>query len=88
MFSSPLQLPIYHEGPVLYFILHFREYYGVAVPDFTSDYSYDDYDDYLGVDVGLGGLFARQVKKDDKDNLETEDFEFDYDDFEATDSIN
>ena len=65
-----------------------KEYYGVAVPDFTTDYSYDDYDDSLGVDVGLGGLFARQVKKDDKDNLETEDFEFDYDDFEATDSIN
>ena len=38
--------------------------------------------------MGLGGLFARQVKKDDKDNLETEDFEFDYEDFEATDSIN
>eukprot|EP00091_Calanus_sinicus_P005549 TRINITY_DN15991_c0_g1_i1.p1 TRINITY_DN15991_c0_g1~~TRINITY_DN15991_c0_g1_i1.p1 ORF type:complete len:209 (-),score=84.54 TRINITY_DN15991_c0_g1_i1:16-570(-) len=65
-----------------------REYYGVAVPDFTADYSYDDYDDYLGVDVGLGDLFARQVKKDEKEKEGTEDFEFDYEDFEATESIN
>ena len=32
--------------------------------------------------------FERQVKKHDKDDLETEDLEFDYDDFEAKELIN
>ena len=68
-------------------MLFIREYYGVGVglPDFSSDYFYDDYD-YLG----LGGLLARQVKKEENENLDTKETEgnfgdYDYEDFGSTD---
>merc|ERR1711892_1637587 len=57
-----------------------REYYGASasVPDFSTDYLYEDYD-YLGLDAGLEGIFARQVKKDDEEDV----LDLDYEDFGA-----
>ena len=52
----------------------------MAVPDFTTDYVYDDYDNF-GLDVGLDGLLGRQVKKEDGTEDETEDEDFE--DFSA-----
>ena len=68
------------QTPVPIIDLCCREYYGLAVPDFTTDYVYDDYDNF-GLDVGLDGLLGRQVKKEDGTEDETEDEDFE--DFSA-----